>query len=710
MKKKIHTLVLFVLLTIAGVFLFNDARSQRADTTGTINFPLPYEDFSLYDFAEIRFETDKTETPPADLVKRHFQPIKEIFQKDSLYFADSIETVWFKFSIQNNYPSDTTVALIFSGPGSVNKAVLYKKEGEKIILIGKTGWGIAVLARAVPDEWSRIDMVLKAHSTTTYFLQNPRVKFRFMLNKTPVLESFVYAEMNAYRWEKEINRPGFLWYHFFTGIFFMFFVFGFIKYMMLGKDRAYLYYALLGLSNALLTITQAENPPLEFPWFENLRGVELFDLVNAVAILMQGLFILEILQLKIKYSRITRAAKWFLFSQLFVAFICTVEWIVSKRYHGIFYLIINPFVQFLLVLFMFSWVWYLATIRKGFYKFIFLGALTIFTAITLMFVVRFFNLYYLFPAWLARDPRGSVNHFMQIALVVDMCFYFTGLAYRDREVEKDKIIFQEQLIKQLEANKTLQATFTSELEQQVKEKTNELIKQRQALETEKEAKLRADFNRKFSESELKALRSQMNPHFVFNILNTIESYALENNKEAASDMIQKFSRLTRLVLENSMNQLVLFEQDWNALQLYIELEQMRYADKFTVLYNVQGQILQDGYCIPPMIIQPFVENAIIHGLRNKSNGEGILLISASLHDEFLVVEIEDNGIGRAKVAELKANNPIHKNSLGIKVTQDRISMFNNLNQDRKARVEIQDLREGTRVVISLPAINYSQQD
>jgi LytS/YehU family sensor histidine kinase len=277
-------------------------------------------------------------------------------------------------------------------------------------------------------------------------------------------------------------------------------------------------------------------------------------------------------------------------------------------------------------------------------------------------------------------------------------------------VEKDKIIFQEQLIKQLEANKMLQATFTSELEQQVNEKTNELIQQRQALETEKEAKLLADFNRKFSESELKALRSQMNPHFIFNILNTIESYALENNKEAASEMIQKFSRLTRLVLENSMNQLVPFENDWKSLQLYIELEQMRYADKFTVLYNVQGQILKNGYCIPPMIIQPFVENAIIHGLRNKSNGEGILHISASLQDEFLVVEIEDNGIGRAKVAELKTNNPIQKNSLGIRVTQDRISMFNNLNQDRKANVEIQDLHKGTRVVISLPATHYSQKD
>jgi LytS/YehU family sensor histidine kinase len=291
---------------------------------------------------------------------------------------------------------------------------------------------------------------------------------------------------------------------------------------------------------------------------------------------------------------------------------------------------------------------------------------------------------------------------MQIALVVDMCFYFTGLAYRDREVEKDKIIFQQQLIKQLEANKELQEKFTSELEQQVKNKTNELIQQRQALETEKEAKLLADFNRKFSESELKALRSQMNPHFVFNILNTIESYALENNKEAASAMIQKFSRLTRLILENSLNQLVAFENDLRSLQLYIELEQMRYSNKFTVEYNVEKQILEQGYLIPPMIIQPFIENAIIHGLRNKPGNSGILNLSACIKDGDIIIQVEDNGIGRVKAASLKANNPIHKNSLGIKVTQDRISMFNNISKDRKAEVDIQDLREGTKVIIRLP--------
>jgi LytS/YehU family sensor histidine kinase len=103
-----------------------------------------------------------------------------------------------------------------------------------------------------------------------------------------------------------------------------------------------------------------------------------------------------------------------------------------------------------------------------------------------------------------------------------------------------------------------------------------------------------------------------------------------------------------------------------------------------------------------MIIQPFVENAIIHGLRNRQDANGKLNLSADFSNEYIIVHIEDNGIGRVRAAELKADNPIQKYSLGIKVTQDRISMFNNLNQNKKANAEIQDLSEGTRVVIRLP--------
>ncbi|MEJ7828513.1 MAG: ATP-binding protein [Segetibacter sp.] len=154
-----------------------------------------------------------------------------------------------------------------------------------------------------------------------------------------------------------------------------------------------------------------------------------------------------------------------------------------------------------------------------------------------------------------------------------------------------------------------------------------------------------------------------------------------------------------------MNSLVPFDNDWKALQLYIELEQMRYADKFIVTYKVEEVVLENDYLIPSMIIQPFVENAIIHGLRNKSGSSGNLHLSAFLKEGYIIVQVEDNGIGRPKAAALKANNPIQKNSLGIKVTQNRIAIFNNLDQEKKAKVEIQDLHEGTKVVIWLPVSN-----
>ena len=280
-------------------------------------------------------------------------------------------------------------------------------------------------------------------------------------------------------------------------------------------------------------------------------------------------------------------------------------------------------------------------------------------------------------------------------------FARTGRALQSRLVEVEQL--SEKTITQEKEKQQILASQNITLETQVRERTRELIQQRQALETEKEAKLLAEFNRKFSESELKALRSQMNPHFVFNILNTIESYALENNKGAVSAMIQKFSRLTRLVLENSINQLVPFQNDWRSLQLYVELEQMRYADDFRVLYNVQDEILDGEYLIPPMIIQPFVENAIIHGIRNKADHGGILNLSARLHNEYIIVEVQDNGIGRIKAAALKDKNSIQKKSLGIKLTQDRISIFNNLKQNKKVNVEIEDLPEGTKVTIAMPA-------
>jgi sensor histidine kinase YesM len=688
------------LFTAVSLLYFEDLRSQDPSAKTFIRFPLTHDVVSLFNFTAIRYEYQKTEISPVNLVKRSFKPLKSYFSSDSLHFSKNIQTVWFKFGLYNNLSVDTAVALIF--PRGVNKAVLYKSDSNGMQLVGKTGFGLAVLKRNVSYEDNRIDIPLKALSLTEYFIQVPRLGFNYMLSRAPALESMAKAELIAFSREKETNRYFYLWAHLFTGVFVMFFVFGMIKCLVNANDKAYLYFSLLGLFNAMMSVADAEFPPLEISYFENFRGIELLNLLNALAILMQGLFIVEILQLKSRNSRAAFIVNGFLYLQLLIAALYTLAWVAGKQYRAIFYPI-NTSVQSLLLILMLLWTAYLATIRKGFYRYIFLGALTISFAFAIMFSVKFFKMYHLLPAWFGDDPRSSVYHFMQIALVVDMCFYFIGLAHRDREIEKDKIHFQAQLIDQLESNKRLQEAFTGQLELQVREQTSALLLQHQAFEVEKEAKLLANFNRKLSESELKALRSQMNPHFIFNILNTIESYTLENNKEAASTMIQKFSRLTRLVLENSMNQLVPFEKDWTALQLYVELEMMRFPELFQVVYDLDEVLLSDHYFVPPMIIQPFVENAIIHGLRNKSGQDRELYISAKFKEQYIRIEVRDNGIGRRRSAELKPKNLNAKISLGLKVTQERIHIFNKINQDRKASIEIKDLDDGTSVEIKLPS-------
>ncbi|MEP6597118.1 MAG: 7TM diverse intracellular signaling domain-containing protein, partial [Ginsengibacter sp.] len=445
MKITSYLLFLVSLLFSVGIFYPANSRAQSSDTIPTINFPLSHEDLSLYDFAEVRMESAKTEIPPVDITKRKFQPAKQVFKKDDFRIADSVKSVWIKFEVLNNQSSDTSVTLIFPG---VSKAVLYKVEGDRLIQLGKTGFFIAVVARTLPYQHydRRIDILLKANSKTEYFIQAILYNGIY-LSKMPLLENFNYAEMKAYAFEKETNRPSLLWSHFLTGIFFMFFVFGFIKYLVFGKDKSYLYYSLMGLGNALLTVSLSEYPPLELPAFENIRSVELSPVVSGIAFIMQVLFILEILQLKTKYPRITRGIKGFIFAWLLVTIIRRIEFF-EKRGSTPFLDRLDLYAAFLLAFLMLVWVVYVARMAKGFYLFIFMGVLTIVMTFIFVFVITFFDLQRLLPAWLGVNWGQRLTH---MALVVDMCFYFTGLAYRDRQVERDKITYQEQLIKQMEA-------------------------------------------------------------------------------------------------------------------------------------------------------------------------------------------------------------------------------------------------------------------
>jgi hypothetical protein len=225
---------------------------------------------------------------------------------------------------------------------------------------------------------------------------------------------------------------------------------------------------------------------------------------------------------------------------------------------------------------------------------------------------------------------------------------------------------------------------------------------------EKERKL-LEFNKVLAESKLTALRTQMNPHFVFNCLNSIQECIVFEKYKEAQNYLQKFSRLMRLVLQNSDKNLVPLSQEIEMLRLYLELEKLRFTEKFTyeIIYD-EEEIDTETIEIPPMLLQPFVENALWHGLLPKKDNRVLTLSFDLLNDDILICSIEDNGIGRQKSYQLKKNQTNTKKhiSKGIRITQDRLNLIS-LQYNQHARIEIIDKEDaegnptGTKVVIEL---------
>jgi two-component sensor histidine kinase len=218
--------------------------------------------------------------------------------------------------------------------------------------------------------------------------------------------------------------------------------------------------------------------------------------------------------------------------------------------------------------------------------------------------------------------------------------------------------------------------------------------------------LKTEFNRQLAQAETKALRAQMNPHFIFNSLNSINSFVMEQKHEMASDYLIKFSKLIRLILDNSRSETISIEKELETLRLYVLLESARFENKFKCAYHIAEDVNTNSVMIPPMLLQPFVENAIWHGLMQKE-GEGNIIVEIKKeNEELLNISITDDGIGREKASELKSKSATHK-SHGLKVTSQRIEMMNKLNSTG-AQVHVIDLKDedgnatGTKVELIIP--------
>ena len=228
----------------------------------------------------------------------------------------------------------------------------------------------------------------------------------------------------------------------------------------------------------------------------------------------------------------------------------------------------------------------------------------------------------------------------------------------------------------------------------------------QIAQVRKESRLAEQFEKQKAELEMSALRAQMNPHFIFNCLNSIESYIIKNDTKKASEYLNRFGRLIRLILQNSRGNYVNLQDELEALNLYIQLEQMRFKNSFSYAIILADSFNPENYEIPPMLIQPYVENAIWHGLNHRENGGEVSIKIQKIDDVFRCI-IEDNGIGRVASTKIQDAKKIKRKSMGMDITQERIEIVNKI-YNTQNKVEIEDLYNyankavGTRVTLFIP--------
>jgi sensor histidine kinase YesM len=283
--------------------------------------------------------------------------------------------------------------------------------------------------------------------------------------------------------------------------------------------------------------------------------------------------------------------------------------------------------------------------------------------------------------------------YMILGLCTELFCFALALAYRSKMVEVEK--------------NQLQETYARQLETELEARTRQVQAQSEQLEKQHIRQLELNFEQQLAEIQMMALRAQMNPHFIFNCLNSIQLYTTSNDAAKASDYLNRFSQLIRLVLENSRSERVTLANELEALRLYLDMEAMRFKDKLRFTIDVPANLDIDLIEIPPLLLQPYVENAIWHGLMHKPEGGLVQVKVEPVQEDCLRITITDDGIGRNKATELKSLSATRHKSFGMKVTGERISLINRLYQTH-TRVQVHDLTDaagnpaGTEVVLEIP--------
>lgn len=610
----------------------------------------------------------------SEIKQKQFLPFKE---NDYRYAKSPRIVQWLKFTLSNESKTDTIHLIL-----NLNAHYLLQLyTGDSLIISRGT--------EIKSNEANRFGLpfILAPIETHTYYAKmEERIRYLsplFVRLETPeTYFSWLNSTYFQERWLRFVLPL-------MAGMLLLISIFGLFQYYLL-RDKAFLYYFIYAFAAFLLSFYWLEDRIYLSLFSSGMQGVSDSFLM---AIVLGGyvFFVEGMLHLAEQFPKLWLLLKLLLLIVAVQAIISFIEFVTNHfLFNSDVYYTYLQGISFIVI----TIILLIATIKSSnpVKRFIVAGLSSLIVFFFLPFWSFFFNNFHHLPHSIASIIDYGPFFFMFGITLETVCFTF-ALAYRAKLVTEEK--------------NNLQLEYATQLEIELKARTTELQKQNELIEAQKIKQLQTEFEHKISETEMTALRAQMNPHFIFNCLNSIKLYTLENDSATASEYLTKFSQLIRLVLENSRSEKVTLEKELQTLTLYIEMEAMRFKNKVRYAIDVANDIDVSYIEIPPLLIQPYVENAIWHGLMQKKEGGFIRIHISMAAYNLLHIEISDNGVGRKLAQEYRSKSVTTKKSFGLKMTSERMQLINQVYQTNTS-VEIIDETDeknnacGTKVIIEIP--------
>lgn len=613
----------------------------------------------------------------------------------------SVHNYWLKLHIHNSGDRDSSLTL-FAGWHDYLYWYGSNPNGADALL-AQTG---LMLDRSGVERWEHYGfrVPVPAGQTRTFLLH--------IINKSfnenalmPVLynaleyETFRNDQLNQYRKEAVVIQV-------LLGMLLVLLGIAIINYMQL-PDRSYLYFAAYIVGLLLFFALRLDGKPYQQSVFHHWPMLKYYGDVPALLFsfyLMYLLFGISFLNLKERYPYMERVFTLVAAITGGIIIIC-IFCIAREQYHlpAIIYsyVYLGTLLPLLAV--------FLALAKRSRHhplvRFFLIGSLCFYVACLGSFLTQ------IRPLGLisALGELSALSMLMIAGVLLQALFFLAGLSYRNKLVHHERTRTQEMLIKQLNKNKELQRKLNEQLEELVKEQTSEILRKNQELEEQRKLQLEIEYDKKLTEIELRAIRAQINPHFIFNCLNSIQLFVMQRDYEYAQKYLSDFSYLIRKTLDFSRRNFITLTDEITYLNTYLGLEKMRFEHKMEYDIRLDPDIATAEMEIPAMLLQPYVENAVKHGMTNPHQSIGSLVIRFNqLKGDLLECVIEDNGIG-INQAKLLNTLPKHHQSSGMEISFTRAELLNKM-YNTGIHIEIIDksgrnfTESGTIVRILIPQL------